>query len=203
VLDDPYDPTLGVLSDARFDFAVMATDRSPLRLLARLLWWRVRWRATAPGKTIQGAAWESSAAGYGGRTTGARVVPDLRVGWGQSSVVTVRAARVLRDNLRNRRSIERASISHTLAVPDRKYHCQRVFSVEVRCASAPTARLALAGKVSLLPQRTSISCILRGATCVFGALIVAGSKSTNTSAVFCMPWWRSRQHYGRPSNLTR
>jgi cardiolipin synthase len=110
VLDDFYDPTHGVLSDARFDFAVMATGSLAVEIAEamELLWWRVQAGYSARQNHL-GAAWEKfKAAGYGGRTTAARVAPDLRDGPAGSAGNRVRAALVLRDNLRNRRSIERA-----------------------------------------------------------------------------------------------
>ena len=104
VLDDFYDPNHGELSAPRFDFAVAVTG--PLAAKATdamaLLWWRVQAGYSARQRHLN-AAWEKfKAAGYGGRTTGRlpaqkRALPPVRP----------RAALVLRDNLRNRHSIER------------------------------------------------------------------------------------------------
>jgi len=102
VLDDFYDPNHGELQAARLDFAVAATG--PLALEAAdamaLLWWRVQAGYSARQRHMN-AAWEKfKAAGYGGRT--GATPPAAGNGAGP------RAALVLRDNLRNRSSIERA-----------------------------------------------------------------------------------------------
>lgn len=102
VLDDFYDPNHGELQAARLDFAVAATG--PLALEAAdamaLLWWRVQAGYSARQRHMN-AAWEKfKAAGYGGRT--GATLPAAGSGAGP------RAALVLRDNLRNRSSIERA-----------------------------------------------------------------------------------------------
>ena len=103
VLDDFYDPNHGTLTAARFDFAVMATGSLALEVLEamELLWWRVQAGYSARQNHLS-AAWEKfKAAGYGGRTPAVHVSLDAPAN-------RLRAALVLRDNLRNRRSIERA-----------------------------------------------------------------------------------------------
>ncbi len=110
VLDDFYDPNHGKLHSPRFDFAVAVTG--PLALQAAdamaLLWWRVQAGYSARQRHLS-EAWENfRAAGYGGRTdtsalaelSGAQADPPRRP--------RPRAALILRDNLRNRNSIERA-----------------------------------------------------------------------------------------------
>lgn len=109
VLDDFYDPNHGTLAEARFDFAVLATGSLALEVAdaMELLWWRVQAGYSARQNHL-GAAWEKfKAAGYGGRTDASRVhaAPQAAT---VSSGSRLRAALVLRDNLRNRRSIERA-----------------------------------------------------------------------------------------------
>ena len=104
VLDDFYDPNHGDLSAPRFDFAVAVTG--PLAAKATdamaLLWWRVQAGYSARQRHLN-AAWEKfKAAGYGGRTTGRLPTPN-----GTPGRVRAKAALVLRDNLRNRHSIER------------------------------------------------------------------------------------------------
>lgn len=108
VLDDFYDPNHGALTEPRFDFAISATG--PLAMDAAeavtLLWWRVQAGYSARQRHL-GAAWEAfKAAGYGGWTSAARVgvAPRQKL----SSLPTVHAALVLRDNLRNRSSIEKS-----------------------------------------------------------------------------------------------
>lgn len=110
VLDDFYDPNHGTLAAARFDFAVMATGSLALEVLEamELLWWRVQAGYSARQNHLS-AAWEKfKAAGYGGRTDAARVSPAAPATSTAAAGNRLRAALVLRDNLRNRRSIERA-----------------------------------------------------------------------------------------------
>ena len=107
VLDDFYDPNHGELQAPRLDFAVAVTG--PLAAdaadAAALLWWRVQAGYSARQRHLS-AAWEKfKAAGYGGRT-GSGVLtgrPRFRL----AGAPGARAALILRDNLRNRSSIER------------------------------------------------------------------------------------------------
>ncbi|MBC7610605.1 MAG: cardiolipin synthase ClsB [Polaromonas sp.] len=119
VLDDFYDPNYGELKVPRFDFAIAATG--PIAADAAdavaLLWWRVQAGYSARQRHL-GEAWDKfKAAGYGGRTTatglanpaqpashGALASPDVPPGVTPGA----KAALVLRDNLRNRSSIEKA-----------------------------------------------------------------------------------------------
>ncbi|MBC7547709.1 MAG: cardiolipin synthase ClsB [Polaromonas sp.] len=110
VLDDFYDPNHGTLTDARFDFAVVVTGSLALDVAdaMELLWWRVQAGYSARQNHLS-AAWELfKAAGYGGRTDAASVTTAPRSASGAASANGMRAALVLRDNLRNRRSIEQA-----------------------------------------------------------------------------------------------
>lgn len=111
ILDDFYDPNHGDLKSPRFDFAVAATG--PLAVEAAdavaLLWWRVQAGYSARKRHLS-AAWEKfKAAGYGGRTSSAHLKPATPV-QGISAMATpgVKAVLVLRDNLRNRNSIEKS-----------------------------------------------------------------------------------------------
>ncbi|MDH6183912.1 cardiolipin synthase ClsB [Polaromonas sp. CG_23.6] len=111
VLDDFYDPNHGELQAPRFDFAVILTG--PLAVEATdamaLLWWRVQAGYSARQRHLN-EAWEKfKAAGYGGRTNAKLLARpgNLRFpNMGGSS--RPKAALVLRDNLRNRHSIEMA-----------------------------------------------------------------------------------------------
>jgi cardiolipin synthase A/B len=111
VLDDFYDPNHGDLPAARFDFSVAASG--PLALEAAdamaLLWWRVQAGYNARQRHLS-AAWEKfKAAGYGGRTTTRQLAaPPAAPVPGQAGKPGAKAALILRDNLRNRSSIERA-----------------------------------------------------------------------------------------------
>jgi cardiolipin synthase len=104
VLDDFYDPNHGELQAPRVDFAVAVTG--PLAVEAAdamaLLWWRVQAGYSARQRHMA-AAWEKfKAAGYGGRTGTTPLTAAHDTAGGP------RAALILRDNLRNRSSIERA-----------------------------------------------------------------------------------------------
>jgi cardiolipin synthase len=105
VLDDFYDPNYGELQAPRVDFAVAATG--PLAVEAAdamaLLWWRVQAGYSARQRHMN-AAWEKfKAAGYGGRTGTTPLAAANGTG-----AAGPKAALILRDNLRNRSSIERA-----------------------------------------------------------------------------------------------
>ena len=111
VLDDFYDPNHGKLDAPRFDFAVVLTG--PLASEATdamaLLWWRVQAGYSARQRHLN-AAWEKfKAAGYGGRTDTKLLAQPVNSRF--SSLLDgshPKAALVLRDNLRNRHSIEKA-----------------------------------------------------------------------------------------------
>ena len=108
VLDDLYDPNHGALTEPRFDFAISSTG--PLAVDAAeavtLLWWRVQAGYSARQRHL-GDAWEKfKAAGYGGRTSDALAPALSTLVNGNQSVC--HAALVLRDNLRNRSSIEKS-----------------------------------------------------------------------------------------------
>ena len=108
VLDDFHDPNHGPLTEPRFDFAISATG--PLAIDAAeavtLLWWRVQAGYSARQRHLKTAWEEFKAAGYGGRTTEA-LVPATPRETGNNMPIA-HAALVLRDNLRNRRSIEKS-----------------------------------------------------------------------------------------------
>ncbi len=115
VLDDLYDPNHGDLKAPRFDFAVAATG--PIAADAAdamaLLWWRVQAGYSARQSHLS-AAWEKfKAAGYGGRTTATGLAsaadPVLNRDLPSAGITQgAKAALVLRDNLRNRSSIEKS-----------------------------------------------------------------------------------------------
>ena len=108
VLDDFHDPNHGPLTEPRFDFAISATG--PLAIDAAeavtLLWWRVQAGYSARQRHLKTAWEEFKAAGYGGRTTEA-LVPATPRATGNNMPIA-HAALVLRDNLRNRSSIEKS-----------------------------------------------------------------------------------------------
>ena len=111
ILDDYYDPNHGVLQSPRFDFALKATG--PLAIEAArataLLWWRVQAGASARKRHLGLALDNLKAAGYGGQTSSE--VLQAAGAEATTSVVAApgaKAALVLRDNIRNRNSIEKS-----------------------------------------------------------------------------------------------
>ncbi|MDB5742793.1 MAG: phospholipase D/Transphosphatidylase [Polaromonas sp.] len=111
VLDDFFDPNHGHLEAPRFDFAVAVTG--PLAAEAAdamaLLWWRVQAGYSARQRHLNDAWEKFKAAGYGGRTdTDLLAQPAVSGADLPPGASRPKAALVLRDNLRNRHSIERA-----------------------------------------------------------------------------------------------
>jgi cardiolipin synthase len=108
VLDDFFDPNHGLLAEPRFDFAISATGQLAVDAAeaVTLLWWRVQAGYSARQRHLS-AAWEKfKLAGYGGRTRGTlRAAVPVEAG---NSSPAVYAVLVLRDNLRNRSSIEKS-----------------------------------------------------------------------------------------------
>ena len=108
ILDDFYDPNHGALDQPRFDFAISATGALAVDAAeaVTLLWWRVQAGYSARQRNL-GTAWdEFKAAGYGGRT--ASTLEPATAGAREKANPVVHAALVLRDNLRNRSSIEKS-----------------------------------------------------------------------------------------------
>lgn len=124
VLDDFYDPHYGVLSTPRLDFVVVL--QGPVAQQANdamaLLWWRVQAGYSARQRHLSQAWKEFKKAGYGGADTNASSHPAQPGGatspwraWARQRLTHKsqgpgpgQAALVLRNNLRNRSSIERA-----------------------------------------------------------------------------------------------
>ena len=118
VLDDLYDPNHGALTEPRFDFAISGTGLLAIDAAeaVTLLWWRVQAGYSVRQRHLSAAWDEFKAAGYGGRTSGA-LVPVSPVKK-NSNMPMIHAALVLRDNLRNRSSIEKSylkAIGHARA----------------------------------------------------------------------------------------
>ena len=107
VLDDFYDPNHGKLTEPRFDFAISATGSLAVDATeaVTLLWWRVQAGYSARQRQLTSTFNALKAAGYGDRSTG---LPDEGEAVAASYITpTHYAALVLRDNLRNRSSIEK------------------------------------------------------------------------------------------------
>ena len=183
ILDDFYDPNHGPLTEPRFDFAVAVSG--PLAVEASdamaLLWWRVEAGYSARQRHLL-AAWEAvKAAGYGGRSGGLGQGDSLRARRGRSDT----AGLLLRDNLLNRRTIERAYrkaigqarneiiIANAYFVPGGK----------LRRALIRASRRGV--KVSLLLQgRYEYFMQYHAARPVYGALLAAGVEIHEYDAGF-------------------
>ena len=183
ILDDFYDPNHGPLTEPRFDFAVAVTG--PLAVEASdamaLLWWRVEAGYSARQRHLL-AAWEAvKVAGYGGRSAGLGPGASPRATRGRSDT----AGLLLRDNLLNRRIIERAYrkaigkarneiiIANAYFVPGGK----------LRRALIRASRRGV--KVSLLLQgRYEYFMQYHAARPVYGALLAAGVEIHEYGAGF-------------------
>lgn len=183
ILDDFYDPNHGPLTEPRFDFAVAVTG--PLAVEASdamaLLWWRVEAGYSARQRHLL-AAWEAvKVAGYGGRSRGPGQGALPGTARGRSGT----AGLLLRDNLLNRRTIERAYrkaigrarneiiIANAYFVPGGK----------LRRALIRASRRGV--KVSLLLQgRYEYFMQYHAARPVYGALLAAGVEIHEYDAGF-------------------
>ncbi|MES2686501.1 MAG: cardiolipin synthase ClsB [Pseudomonadota bacterium] len=185
VLDDFYDPNHGELESPRFDFAVAVTG--PLAAEAAeamaLLWWRVQAGYSARQKHLA-AAWEKfKAAGYGRRTDAAGLSAPA---WNERAALPgAKAALVLRDNLRNRSSIERVyrqaigKAHHEILIANAYF----VPGGKLRRALVKAARRGV--KVTLLLQgRYEYFMQYHAARPVYGALLKAGVEIHEYEASF-------------------
>ena len=188
VLDDFYDPNYGKLQAPRFDFAVAVTG--PLALEASeamaLLWWRVQAGYSARQNHL-GEAWEKfKEAGYGVRTVAARLSSKAAaVPSDPPPLPGAKAALVLRDNLRNRRSIEmvyRKAIGkahHDILISNAYF----VPGGKLRRALINASRRGV--KVTLLIQgRYEYFMQYHAARPVYGALLKAGVEIHEYEASF-------------------
>ncbi|WP_372828403.1 cardiolipin synthase ClsB [Polaromonas sp.] len=188
VLDDFYDPNHGELQAPRFDFAVAVTG--PLAAEAAeamaLLWWRVQAGYSARQNHLA-AAWEKfKAAGYGRRTQAVGLSGQAaEAGPGGAVLPGAKAALVLRDNLRNRSSIEKVYrqavgkarreilIANAYFVPGGKLR-----RALIRAARrGVTVTLLLQGKYEYFMQ-------YHAARPVYGALLAAGVEIYEYEASF-------------------
>lgn len=188
ILDDFYDPNHGVLKAPRFDFAVEARGAlaSEASEAMALLWWRVQAGYSARQKHI-GAAWEKfKLAGYGARTVSAGLNvspsggPDAA---GQA--MGPRAALVLRDNLRNRNSIEKVyrqaigRAQHEIVIANAYF----LPGVKLRRALVRAARRGV--RVTLLLQgKYEYFMQYHAARPVYGTLLEAGIEIHEYEASF-------------------
>ncbi|MBH1957369.1 MAG: cardiolipin synthase ClsB [Burkholderiales bacterium] len=188
VLDDFYDPNYGQLEAPRFDFAVAVTG--PLAAEATdamaLLWWRVQAGYSARQRHLN-EAWEKfKAAGYGGRTDANRLAPPADSGLAAVPVLPrPKAALVLRDNLRNRHSIERAyrkaigGAHHEIIIANAYF----LPGGKLRSALMKAARRGV--RVTLLLQgKYEYFMQYHAARPVYGALLAAGVEIHEYSTSF-------------------
>lgn len=183
VLDDFYDPNHGELPFPRFDFAVAVTG--PLAAEAAeamaLLWWRVQAGYSARQKHLA-AAWEKfKAAGYGRRTDAS----GLSTRTAPAALPGAKAALVLRDNLRNRSSIEKVyrqaigKAHHEILIANAYF----VPGGKLRRALVKAAKRGV--KVTLLLQgRYEYFMQYHAARPVYGALLKAGVEIHEYEASF-------------------
>lgn len=189
ILDDFYDPNHGELQAPRFDFAVAVTG--PMAEEASeamaLLWWRVQAGYSARQQHLS-AAWEKfKAAGYGRRT---QAVGLVREGAAQptqpgAALPASKAALVLRDNLRNRSSIEKVyrqavgKAHHEILIANAYF----VPGGKLRRALIKAAKRGV--KVTLLLQgRYEYFMQYHAARPVYGALLAAGVEIHEYEASF-------------------
>jgi cardiolipin synthase len=188
ILDDFYDPNHGALSAPRFDFAVAATG-GPLAGEAAeamaLLWWRIQAGHSARERHL-GVAWERfKAAGYGGRTDVAFLVDSASAKAPLPGNPARRAALVLRDNLRNRSSIERAYRKAIGRAREEIIISNAYFlpGIKLRHALIRAARRGV--RVTLLLQgKYEYFMQYHAARPVYGALLAAGVEIHEYSASF-------------------
>lgn len=185
ILDDLYDPNHGDLQAPRFDFAVVVSGPIAAEAAdaAAMLWWRVEAGYSARQRHL-GAAWEKfRVAGYGGRTS-ATALATPRSGHLQPATGP-RAALVLRDNLRNRGSIERA-YRKAIGRARREIIIANAYFVpggKLRRALIRAARRGV--KVTLLLQgKYEYYMQYHAARPVYGALLAAGVEIHEYEASF-------------------
>ncbi len=185
VLDDFYDPNHGDLQAARFDFAVAVTGpmaEEAAEAMA-LLWWRVQAGYSARQNHLA-AAWEKfKAAGYGRRTEAAGLSGNAAPAG--SGTPASKAALVLRDNLRNRGSIEKVyrqaigRAHHEILIANAYF----VPGGKLRRALIRAARRGV--QVTLLLQgRYEYFMQYHAARPVYGALLAAGVEIHEYEASF-------------------
>lgn len=182
VLDDFYDPNYGELQAPRVDFAVAATG--PLALEAAdamaLLWWRVQAGYSARQRHMNDAWEKFKAAGYGGRT-GTTPLASANGSGGAGP----KAALILRDNLRNRSSIER-TYRRAIGKAHREIIIANAYFLpggKLRRALVGAARRGV--RVSLLLQgRYEYFMQYHAARPVYGALLAAGVEIYEYEAGF-------------------
>ena len=188
ILDDLYDPNHGPLDAPRFDYAVaitgvLAADASEAMAL---VWWRVQAGYSARQNHLV-TAWEKfKAAGYGRRTEASRLSSlSASAPTAGDQLLRSKAALVLRDNLRNRNSIERVyrravgKARHEIVIANAYF----VPGGKLRRALVKAARRGV--RVTLLLQgKYEYFMQYHAARPVYGALLAAGIEIHEYEASF-------------------
>jgi cardiolipin synthase len=179
ILDDFHDLNHGPQTEPRFDFAVAASG--PLAVAASdamaLVWWRVQAGYSARQRHLN-AAWEAvKVAGVGGRTSADRLRRGgaQRVRGAHATLPVASATLLLRDNLLNRSSIERAYRKAIGRAREEVIIANAYFlpGGKLRRALIKAARRGV--KVSLLLQgKYEYFMPYHAARPVYGALLAAG-----------------------------
>ncbi len=170
VLDDFRDPNYGQLDAPRFDFAVQV--QGPIAAEAdatmRAVWWRMQAASAARSRHLRDAGRALSEARVSARRGGSGFGASVHMGH-------VRAALLLRDNLRNRSVIERAYLRaiaqarHEIIIANAYFVPGRRLRRALKLAAQRGVRVRL-----LLQGRYEYFLQYHAARPVYGALLAAG-----------------------------
>lgn len=178
VLDDYHDPNFGTLQAPRFDFAVRAEGALVAQAQATMeqLWWRIQAVRDVRQYHLPEAVHALREAGVGS--------PPRQRGLG------MRAALLLRDNLRNRSRIEQAYRRAIASAQHEIIIANAYFLPVASCAVRWCWRRGAVYACSCCckgAMNTSCSTTLR-ALCT-ARCCAQGSRSTSTSPASCTPRW--------------
>ena len=188
IMDDFYDPNYGALTEPRFDFAVAVTGTIAVEAAeaAALVWWRVQTGYSARQNHLV-AAWEKfKERGYGRRTVAGGLSPKSAGSAPAAAQVSgAKAALVLRDNLRNRNSIEKVYRKAIGAARDEILIANAYFVPGGKLRLALIKAAGRGVKVTLLLQgRYEYFMQYHAARPVYGALLNAGIEIHEYEASF-------------------
>ncbi len=190
VLDDYSDPGLGAMSAPRLDFAVQVTGplvQDALEATSRF-WWRMTVAAEVREREIP-AAWRALQQrlrqALAERRTSAPAQSQLERSPGASGCSGARAELVLRDNLRNRRRIERAYLKAIGAAQTEVIIANAYFLPGARLRKALIHAAARGVHVRLLVQgRYEYFLQYHGSRPVVAVLLAAGIEIHEYAASF-------------------
>jgi cardiolipin synthase len=184
LLDDRIDPNHGPLEQPRFDFAVQVEGPAADEVWQAMaqLWWRLQAVAQARGRDLSGA-WRSAQQALRARLSGAGA--GLGSGAGGPGGADARAALLLRDNLTNRRSIERAYLKAIAGAQQEIIIANAYFLPGVRMQRALVLAARRGVRVRLLLQgRYEYFMQFHGTRPVMAALLSAGMEIHEYAASF-------------------